>query len=115
LWVRLTAASYQPSEVKTMPKATADGMEKYYKGEDFKCRPSEGGVTCEKKADGNTTKVTFAVSEDKIAGVRLQVTPDEKLKDAAPAAKQAAIALLGQFLADKRLATAEKWLKSSFD
>ncbi|MGH3655040.1 MAG: hypothetical protein ACRDUA_00120 [Micromonosporaceae bacterium] len=115
LWVRLTAAAYQPTKVESVPKTTPDALEEYYKGEDFSCRPSEGGVNCEKKADDITTKVGYGVKDGKIAALRLQVTPSGKIDEAAPTAKQAAIALVRQILADKRLAGAEKWLQGAFD
>ncbi|MGH3714315.1 MAG: hypothetical protein ACRDT4_12765, partial [Micromonosporaceae bacterium] len=115
LWVRLTGGSYQSVGEPALPAESSDTLEKHYKAEGFTCRASEGGSSCEKKADAGTTVVTYRVTDKKVAAVRLTVTPTGKLNEVTDTAKQEAVTLLGLMLHGKPLNEATAWLEGGFD
>jgi hypothetical protein len=113
LWVRLGASSYRHVGDPTLDRATSQTMESHYREDGFTCRPSEGGVNCEKRADPATVTVAYQVREGRISFVRLSTAGD--LKQVAPVAKDQAAALLGLVLTGNSLDTVRTWLDRAFD
>ena len=115
LWVRLTAASYLHAGDAGLPKLTDSSLRKSYRDADFACRPSEGGVSCEKKADPATVTALYLAEDQKISLVRLTGNAGGKLDQAAGPTKEQTENLLGLVLGGDDLATAKKWVGAAFD
>jgi hypothetical protein len=113
LWIRLNAASYRHVGEPTLDRATSQTMESHYREDGFACRPSEGGVNCQKQADPAALTVTYQVREGRIAFVRLTATGD--LKETSPVAREHAMALLGLVLTGDDLNATRTWLERAFD
>jgi hypothetical protein len=113
LWVRMSAASYVHAGDPALPKLDESGLKKSYQDADFSCRPSEGGVSCEKKAGSGTVSALYLAKDKKISLVRL--TGTGQLDQVSGPTKEQAEALFGRILDGGDLAAAKQWLGAAFD
>lgn len=115
LWIRLTAAAYQGAGERSLPKISAEDLEKHHTDDGYTCRPAERGVTCRKDVDAGESVLAYGVDGDKVTALRRSTIPSGNLESAAPAAKDSAIALVSLMLTGKEIDAAKQWLERSFD